>query len=119
MVSGLLDFDRRGAGRWTTRSTRLKFDLYPVDSRLRLKFWVPDQVVSADRKLSISVGDENVGTVALTSSGENKFEFAVPARAINASGFTILRLDVDHPYTKDGQEFGVVLMSAGFEYATR
>jgi hypothetical protein len=30
-------------------------------------------------------------------------------------GFVIVRLDVDHPYAKDGQEYGVVLLRAGFQ----
>jgi hypothetical protein len=54
----------------------------------------------------------------LTKAGENDVEFAVPARAVNASGFTILKLDVDNPYTKDGQDYGVVLMSAQFDYVS-
>ncbi len=40
----------------------------------------------------------------------------VPARAINRSGFTILELDVDRPYRQDNQDYGVVLMRAGFDY---
>jgi hypothetical protein len=115
-VSGLIDCDRSSGSCWTTRATRLKFDLYPADSRLRVRFWVPDYVANADRRLAISVDEEYVGTVPLTKAGENDVEFAVPARAIDASGFTVLKMDVDNPYTKDGQEYGVVLMSAGFDY---
>lgn len=62
---------------------------------------------------------DTVGTVSLTHEGMNDVSFAVPARSINASGFTILDLDVDDPYTEGGQEFGVVILKAGFDYVRR
>ena len=41
------------------------------------------------------------------------------APQINASGFTILELDVDDPYTEGGQDYGVVIMQAGFDYVRK
>ncbi len=117
LVSGFLDSGRRSAGYWTTRSATLKFDIYPADSRLKLKFWLPDdEVTGLGRNLSAFVDGEVVGTAALIHSGENNADFAVPAHAINASGFTILELNVNKPYRKDNQEYGVVLSEAGFDY---
>jgi hypothetical protein len=117
VVSGLLTSGRRGDGWWTTRSAKLKFDVYPADSRLTLKFFTPHSVATGKtRTLSVMVDGVTVGTVALTHEGMNDLRFAVPAQFINASDFTILELDVDDPYTEGGQEYGVVLTRAGFDY---
>src|SRR6202012_438265 len=78
-VSGLINCDRSSGTCWTTKLARLKFDLYPADSRLALKFWVPESVVSPDRRLAILVDDQNVGNVPLTKAGENDVEFDVRA----------------------------------------
>ena len=117
VVSGVMTSGRRGDGWWTDRSAKLKFDLYPADSRLALRFWVPDYVAKGERRiLSVAVDGEAAGSVALDHVGENNVEFSVPARAIDPAGYTLLELSVDHPYRKDGLEYGVVLLRAGFEY---
>jgi len=117
VVSGLLTSGQGGGGWWTTRSAKLKFDVYPADSTLTLKFFVPHSVAAGKtRNLSVTVDGDAVGTVALTHEGMNEVRFAVPARSINGSGFTILVLDVDDPYREGEQEYGVVLVRAGFEY---
>ena len=120
IVSGITDSSRRGAGYWTARSARLKFDLYPADATLTLKFWLPNFVATGEqRNLSVIVGGETIGNVALSHAGENTAELHAPARLINPSGFTILEMNVDRPYVKDGQEFGVVLLLADFKYAEK
>ncbi len=117
VVSGIMTSGRRGDGWWTMRSAKLKFDMYPAESTLTLKFYVSHAVAAGKtRNLSVMVDGTTVGTFALTREGMNELSFAVPARLINASGFTILELDVDDPYTEGGQEYGVVLTRAGFEY---
>ena len=47
----------------------------------------------------------------------NEITFPVPAAQITLNGFTIVDMDVANPW-KDatGMEYGVVLLSAGFEY---
>jgi hypothetical protein len=116
-VSGLLTSGRRGDGWWTMRSAKLKFDVYPADSILMLKFYVSHAVAAGKtRNLSVIVDGVAVGTVALAHEGMNDLRFPVPARLINNAGFTILELDVDDPYTEGSQEYGVVVMRAGFEY---
>ena len=118
VVSGVLITDTGDTGWWTTRSAKFKFDVYPVDSTLALKFWVPDFVaIGAARNLQVLVNGEKIGAIALTHDGSNEVKLPVPARSISSSGFTILGLDVDNPYTKDGQEFGVILLQASFDYA--
>jgi hypothetical protein len=118
VVSGLLTSGQGSGGWWTTRSARLKFDVYPAESILTLKFFVPHGVATGKaRNLSVMVGGDAVGGSALTREGWNEVHFAVPARSINASGFTILELDVDDPYREGDQEYGIVLEQAGFDYA--
>jgi hypothetical protein len=118
VVSGLMMMDSFDAGLWTTRSAKLKFDVYPADAFLELQFWVPDEVAaSQSRNLSAFVNGEETGKATLSHAGMNDVSFRVPARAISASGFTIVELNVDHPLVKDKQEFGVVLLKAGFAYA--
>jgi hypothetical protein len=113
VVSGLLPAPP-GEGSWTTRSGSLKFQPPPAGSKLALDYWVPEYVAAEPRNLSVTVGGAAAGTIALSREGENTFEVQVPAGAQTDSGFMIVRLDVDHPYTKDGQEYGVVLLGAGF-----
>ncbi len=50
----------------------------------------------------------------------NEVSFPVPATQITLNGFTIVDMDVTNPW-KDaaGVEYGVVLLSAGFEYQPR
>jgi hypothetical protein len=117
LVSGVIDSGQRGVGAWTTGSAKLKFDLYPADWRLTLRFWLPEYITGSERRLSVRVGGETVGTIALNRSGENTAQFSAPAHAISTSGYTILALDVDRPYVKDGQQYGIVLLRADFEYA--
>ncbi len=117
VASGVMTSGRRGEGWWTTRSARLKFDIYPADSKLTLRFFAPQSVTSGKkRNLSVMVDGVTVGSAGLSREGMNDLVFAVPARLINASGFTIVELDVDDPYTEGGQEYGVVLMRVSFEY---
>jgi hypothetical protein len=116
-VSGVLVSSQLSGGLWTTRSAKLRFDVYPADSTLALKFWVPHTVASGKvRTLSVLVDGSLVGTALLTHEGMNELSFSVPARAINATGFTILQLDVDDPYMEGSQDFGVVILKAGFDY---
>jgi hypothetical protein len=123
VVSGVRTSGQRSGGWWTMRSAKLKFDVYPADSTLALKFFVPHMAATGKtgtaRNLSVLVDGDTVGTVALTHEGTNDLRFPVPARAINASGFTILELRVDDPYTGSDQEFGVVLVRAGFDYTRK
>jgi hypothetical protein len=100
VVSGVKDFEGDDAGRWTSPHAVLKFDLYPADSTFSLKFWVPDVVAAPPlRTLSIRVNGAPIGSLAL-----------------NKVGYTLVNLDVDKPYTQDGEQFGVVLLQCGFEY---
>ena len=101
------------------RSAKLKFDVYPADLVLALTFFVPHAVATGKtRILSVMVDGNIIGTVPLTHEGMNDLRFPVPAQFINASGFTILTLDVDDPYTLGNGEYGVVLRGAGFDYAS-
>ncbi|HVW08470.1 MAG TPA: hypothetical protein VHC90_07810 [Bryobacteraceae bacterium] len=113
-VSGLLPSSKPGDGWWTTKSASLKFQPVPAGSALSMTWWVPEFVAAAPRTLTVMVGGVRVGSALLNRRGENKGEFSVPAGTQTDSGFTIVRLDVDHPYTKDGQEYGVVLLRAAF-----
>lgn len=120
LVSGVLVSGQLTGGLWTTGAAKLRFDLYPADSTLALKFFLPRTVTTGKRRtLSALVDGNPVGTAPLTHEGMNELKFAVPARAINASGFTILELDVDDPYTEGGQDYGVVIMQAGFDYVRK
>jgi len=115
VVSGIVTPGRRGDAWWTNRSAKLKFDVYPADSRLTLKFWLPDSVAAVSGgNLSAIVDGAIVGSIALTHPDVNNVTFPVPAGAINASGFTILELNVDRADTA-----GVALLRAGFDYVHR
>ena len=118
VVSGVRALGRKGW--WTAGSAKLKFDLYPADALLRLRFWVPDNVASgAVRHLSVVVGGETVGYVELTQRELNEVRFPVSSRSLNGSGFTIVELNVDDPVREGGEEFGVVLLSADFDYGVK
>ena len=118
VVSGVMDSDSPDPTRWTGPHAKLKFDLYPAPADFRAKFWVPDFVAkTAARKMTISVNGRAVGSLLLTKDGMNEISFSVPASQITLNGFTIVDMDVSDPW-KDaaGIEYGVVLLSAGFEY---
>ncbi len=120
LVSGVLDSDRFDGGLWTTGSARLRFDVYPADSTLALKFYVPHEVANGKaRTLSVTVGGGSVGTFALSKEGFYELRFPVPARAISGSGFTEVGLDVDDPYKDGTQDYGVVILRAGFDYVKK
>jgi hypothetical protein len=120
VVAGVLTSGQGNGGWWTTRSAKLKFDVFPADSFLTLKFFVPHTIASGNtRTLTAIVDGDIVGTAALTHEAMNEVRFPVPARSINGSGFTILQLDVDDPYRDGDQEYGVVLVQAGFDYARK
>jgi hypothetical protein len=124
VVSGLLTAKDGSAGWWTEKTGTLKFDVYPADSVLSLDFFVPHEVARGKQRwLSVLVDGETVGTVDLTKEGRHHDRFPVPARAIahdkdstGKSGFTIVELNVDDPYSEGEQQFGVVLVSAVFDY---
>jgi hypothetical protein len=113
-VSGFLSAANRGEGWWTTRSASLKFQAVPSGTVLAVTYWVPEFVAAEKRNLSVAIGGEPAGVVALSRPGRNTTEVSVPANAQLDSGFTIVRLDVDRPSIKDGQEYGVVLLRAAF-----
>jgi hypothetical protein len=113
-VSGFWPAARPRDGWWTARSASLKFQPAPAGSTLSMKYFVPEYVAASSRTLSVTVGDMAAGSVTLNHAGENRAEFPVPTGTRTDSGYTIVRLDVDHPYMKDGREYGVVLVRAGF-----
>jgi hypothetical protein len=113
VVSGVMDGDGPGAGRWTEPRAKLKFEVYPASASFTAKFWVPDFVARpTGRKLSILVNGKQAGSVALTKDGMNEIAFPVPRDWITPSGYTIVEMNVDNPY----KQFGVVLLKAGFTY---
>jgi hypothetical protein len=115
VISGLMDGDNPDPSRWTEPDAKFKFDLYPAPALFHAKFWVPDFVAkSAKRTLHILVNDKEVAAYPLTQDGMNEVSFPVPAAAITRNGFTIVEMKVENPY----REFGVVLLNAGFTYAT-
>jgi hypothetical protein len=117
VVSGVRTLGQGSGGWWTMRSARLKFDVYPADSVLSLEFFVPDTVATGKRReLSVIVDAETAGTVDLTKEGMHHDRFPVPARTINGSGFTIVELNVDDPYSEGDEQYGVVLRQAAFDY---
>jgi hypothetical protein len=117
VVSGVRTLGQGSGGWWTMRSGRLKFDVYPADCVLTLEFFVPHTVATGkQRLLSVIVDGQPAGTVDLTKEGMHHDRFPVPARDINASGFTIVELNVDDPYSEGDEEYGVVLREAAFDY---
>ncbi|HEY7339225.1 MAG TPA: hypothetical protein VH639_30330 [Bryobacteraceae bacterium] len=117
VVSGVLDDPANAPSRWTTRHAALKFDVHPANSVFSAKFWIPEFVAAPPlRTLSILVDGEAIGSVPLSRTGMNDVSFPAPAHLLRAGQFTLVDLVVDHPYKQDGQEFGVVLLTAGFHY---
>lgn len=117
VVSGLRTSGPGSGGWWTRQSARLKFDVYPADCVLTLEFFVPHPVATGKRReLSVIVDGETAGTVDLTREGMHHEQFQVPARAINDRGFTIVELNVNDPYSEGGEQYGVVLLRALFDY---
>ncbi len=118
VVSGLQDGDSPDPGRWTDPKAKFKFDVYPADSFFTAKFWVSDEVAAGGaRNLEVLVNGTSVGSYVLNHVGMNEIRFPVAAGRISKSGFTIVEMNVDHPYkAANGAEFGVVLVRAGFEY---
>jgi hypothetical protein len=117
VVSGVRSMGQGSGGWWTMRSARLKFDVYPADSVLSLEFFVPHTVATGrKRELSVIVDGQPAGTVDLANEGMNHQRFPVPAQAINRSGYTIVELNVDDPYTEGAEQYGVVLLQAAFDY---
>jgi len=117
VVSGVRTLGQGSGGWWTMQSGRLKFDVYPADSVLKLEFFVPHTVATGkQRLLSVIVDGVTAGTVDLTKEGMHHDQFPVPARAINGSGFTIVELNVDDPYREGDEQYGVVLRQAAFDY---
>ena len=118
VVSGVMDGDSPDPTRWTTPRAKLKFDLYPAPAVFHAKFWVPDFIAkTGPRTMTISVNGEPVGSLPLSQDGMNEITFPVPASEITMNGFTIVDMDVTNAW-KDaaGIGYGVVLLSAGFEY---
>ncbi len=103
-VSGFWPAARPGDGWWTARSASLKFQPPPAGSTLLMTYFVPEYVAASPRTLSVTVGDVAAGSAMLNHAGENKAEFPMPPGSQTDSGYTIVRLDVDHPYVKDGRE---------------
>ncbi len=117
VVSGVRTSGQGRGGWWTMKSGRLKFDVYPADSVLSLEFFVPHTVATGKRRLlSVIVDGQVAGTVDLTKEGMHDERFPVPAADINRSGFTIVELNVDDPYTEGDEQYGVVLLQAAFDY---
>jgi hypothetical protein len=120
VISGVMDGDGSEPSRWITPRAKFKYDLYPANAVFSMKFWVPDFVAkTASRALTVTVNDEPIGTIPLSRDGMNEVRLPVPAKQITLNGFTIVGMDVDKPWRdKEGTEFGVVLLRAGFEYAS-
>jgi len=119
VVSGVMDGDGSEPSRWTTPHAKLKYDLYPADAAFTAKFWVPDFIAkTGERALTISLNEAPVGVIPLNHDGMNEIRLPVSAKQITLNGFTIVGMDVDKPWRdKDGMEYGVVLLRAGFEYS--
>jgi hypothetical protein len=112
------DFDGPDPGRWTEPVAVLKFDTYPADCELALRYLVPNFVAKPPLKtLTVRVNGDTVGTATVEKDGDQFVRFRVKASQITRQGFTMVELSVDKPY-KDagGNEYGVVLNEAGFEY---
>lgn len=107
-VSGITASDR-GTGWWTTRSAVLKFDVYPAETVLSLKFWVPADEATGSASLSVAVNGHTLGSVPLSHADMNTLILHVPASAISQSGCSLLEMNVDNPR-------GVALFQAGFDY---
>jgi len=118
VVSGVSDGEIGNPTRWTSPSAKLKFELYPAPAEFSAKFWLPDFVAnSGSRTLAISVNGSEIGVLPLTHEGMNEISYPVPASLISRDGFTLVDMNVTNPYRdKSGQEFGVVLLRAGFRY---
>ncbi|HKD05333.1 MAG TPA: hypothetical protein VKB79_05465 [Bryobacteraceae bacterium] len=120
VISGLMDGDGSQPSRWIAPHAKFKYDLYPADAVFSMKFWVPDFVAKGDtRSLTISVDGAVIGTIPLSHDGMNEIRLPVAAKLITLNGFTMVGIDVNKPWRdKDGVEYGIVLLRAGFEYAS-
>jgi hypothetical protein len=121
IVSGVMDGDVNNPTRWTAPQAKLKFDLYPAPVFFTAKFWVPDYVAKPEiRTLSVLVNGTEVGRLRLAKDGMNEIRFPVATKLITANGFTVVDMNVANPY-KDaaGNEYGVVLLRAGFDWGSR
>jgi hypothetical protein len=118
VVSGVMDDDGSEPSRWITPHAKFKYDLYQTDVVYTAKFWVPDFIAkSAARALTISVNNAPITVIPLARDGMNEIHIPVPAKQITLNGYTIVTIDIDKPWRdKDGMEYGVVLLRAGFEY---
>ena len=120
IVSGVLDGESDVAGRWTREKAQLKFDVYPADATLSLRYYVAENSLAQGKVLLVGVNGHLAGGAPMEETGMHRATFAVPAAWISASGYTLVDLSVDHPI-KDaaGGLLGVVLSSADFDYAAR
>ena len=120
ILSGVQDSDNPDPSRWTDPSSKYRFDIYPAAAEFHAKFWVPDFVSKTGvRNLEVLVNGHAVGLAPLNHDGMDEIRFPVPASAISRNGFTVVELKVDNPW-KDaaGNAFGVIIVNAGFDYAT-
>jgi hypothetical protein len=117
VVSGVVDGESDNGGRWTNEKATLKFDIYPADAKLTIRYFVADVIVAQHETLTVSVNGNEAGKVALDSPGSKESSFAIPARWISRYGYTLVDLTVSNPYRDvTGQLLGVVLTSADFDY---
>jgi hypothetical protein len=118
VVSGVRDYDGPDPGRWTEPDAKFKFDVYPASSVYVAKFWISDAIANTRKSLmSISVNGNQIGTILLSHQGMNEVNFPVAADQISRKGISVVEMKVQNPWRdRDGMEYGVILLSAGFEY---
>ena len=123
VVSGILDSGGSPAGCWTRQKAQLKFDVYPADSILSVRYYVTDEAIAPGNALQVAVNGHPAGSAPMVEKGMHQATFRVPASwIINAgsgtSGYTLVDLAVDHPIPDGGGGLlGVVLSTVDFDYA--
>jgi hypothetical protein len=117
IVSGVIEGEPDNPGRWTKEKATLKFDIYPADAKLTIRYFVADAILAQHESLTVAVNGNEAGKVALDSTGSKENSFAIPAKWISPGGYTLVDLSVSNPYRDvTGQLLGVVLTSADFDY---
>ena len=117
IVSGVIEGEADNPGRWTNEKATLKFDIYPADARLTIRYFVADAIVGQHETLIVAVNGNEAGKVTLDSAGLKESSFAIPSRWISLASYTLVDLSVSNPYRDvTGQLLGVVLTSADFDY---
>jgi len=118
IVSGVKDEENPEPSRWTDSHAKLKFRVVAQPTQFSIRYFVADVVANPPtRVLSILVNGKLIAERPLTTVGMRDETYPIPAGIIDENDYTIVDLSVINPYKdRDGTEYGVVLLRAGFTY---